>query len=185
MRGYNLRRRKALAAPAETNRVPLDVYLSTSWEPDAEYVDGMIEERPMGEFDHSSWQHAIELWFARHAKEWSIRVRPELRLQVTPGNYRVPDITILDRQRPIEQVITHPPLAVIEILSPEDSLARMLKKLREYQLMGIQTILVLNPGGDDHYRFSASGLMPLEETAFVLPGSSCRFDLDEIKKLLD
>jgi hypothetical protein len=61
----------------------------------------------------------------------------------------------------------------------------MLKKLREYQQMGIQTILVLNPGGEDHYRFSAFGLTPLEETAFGLPGSSCRFDLDEIKNLLD
>jgi hypothetical protein len=61
----------------------------------------------------------------------------------------------------------------------------LLKKLREYQQMGIQTILVLNPGGDDHYRFSAFGLTPLQETAFDRPGSSCRFDLDEIKKLLD
>jgi len=74
---------------------------------------------------------------------------------------------------------------VIEILSPEDSLPRMLKKLREYEQMGIQTILILNPNGDEHYRFSAFGLTPLKETAFDLPGSACRFDLDEVKKLLD
>jgi len=36
--------------------VPLEVYLRTSdFEPDAEYVDGVIEERPLGEYDHSSW----------------------------------------------------------------------------------------------------------------------------------
>jgi Uma2 family endonuclease len=174
-----------LAAPAQTNRVPLEVYLSTSWEPDAEYVDGVIEERPMGEYDHSSWQHGIELWFAQHAKEWNIRVRPELRVQVSPHKFRVPDVTILDRNQPIEQIITHPPIAVIEILSPEDSVSRMLKKLREYQQMGIQTILILDPGTEEHYRFSAFGLTPLAETTFDLPGSSCRFDLDEIKKLLD
>jgi hypothetical protein len=34
--------------------VPLEVYLSTSWEPDAEYIDGVVEERPIGEYDHSS-----------------------------------------------------------------------------------------------------------------------------------
>jgi len=174
-----------MAAPAQTTHVPLEVYLSTSWEPDAEYVDGVIEERPMGQYDHSSWQHAVELWFARHAKEWNIRVRPELRVQVSATSWRVPDVTVLDREQPVEQIITHPPLAVIEILSPEDSLSRMLIKLREYHQMGIQTILVLNPGGEDHYRFSASGLTPLTETAFNLPGSTCRFDLDEIKKLLD
>jgi Uma2 family endonuclease len=172
-----------MAAASQTTHVPLEVYLSTSWEPDAEYVDGVIEERPMGQFDHSSWQHAIELWFAQHAKEWNIRVRPELRVQVSRDNYRVPDVTILDRSLPVEQIITHPPLAVIEILSPEDSLGRMMKKLSEYEQMGIRTILVLNPNGE-HYRYQG-GLKNLTETSFDLPGSSCRFDLDEIKKLLD
>jgi Uma2 family endonuclease len=174
-----------MAAPAQTTRVPVDVYLRTSWEPDAEYVDGIIEERPIGEWSHADWQAAVVEFFRRRRTEWNVRVAPELRVQVNPTNYRVPDVTILDRSRQIEQIITHPPLAVIEILSPEDSLSRMLIKLREYQQMGIQTILVLNPGGDDHYRFSAFGLTPLKETAFNLPGSACHFDLDEIKKLLD
>jgi Uma2 family endonuclease len=174
-----------VAAPAPTNRVPLDVYLRTAWEPDAEYVDGVIEERPMGEYDHSSWQHAIELWFSRHAKEWNIRVRPELRVQVTLHKFRVPDVTILDRSLPIEQIITHPPIAVIEILSPEDTFPRMLNKLREYEQMGIQSILVLDPCADQHYRFSKFGLVPFDTPAFDFPGSACRFDRDEIKKLLD
>jgi Uma2 family endonuclease len=174
-----------MAAPAQTNRVPLDVYLRTSWEPDAEYVDGVIEERPMGEWNHADWQAAVVEFFRNRRAEWNIRVAPELRVQVSPDKFRVPDVTILDRNQPVEQIITHPPIAVIEILSPEDSVSRMLKKLREYQQMGIQTILVLNPGGEDHYRFSAFGLTPLQETAFELPGSSCRFDLEEIKKLLD
>lgn len=173
-----------MAATVQMTQVPVQVYLNSSYEPDAEYVDGLIEERPMGEYDHSSWQHAIELWFAQHAKEWGIRVRPELRVQVTPGNFRVPDVTILDRNRPIEQVITHPPIAVVEILSPEDALSRMMSKLGEYERMGIQTILVLDPDGK-HYRFREGGLKPLSAEPFDLPGSLCRFDLAEIEKLLD
>jgi Uma2 family endonuclease len=174
-----------LAAPAPTNRVPLEVYLTTSWEPDAEYVDGVIEERPMGEWNHADWQAAVLEYFRKRRAEWNIRVAPELRVQVSASRFRVPDVTVLDRNQPLEQVISRPPIAVIEILSPEDAIARMLKKLREYQQMGIQTILILDPGGDEHYRFSAFGLTPLTETAFDLPGSSCRFDLEGIKKLLD
>ena len=34
--------------------VPVEVYLRSSYEPDAEYVDGIIEERPMGEYDHAA-----------------------------------------------------------------------------------------------------------------------------------
>jgi hypothetical protein len=32
-----------------TTNIPVEVYLRSSYEPDAEYVDGKIEERPMGE----------------------------------------------------------------------------------------------------------------------------------------
>jgi Uma2 family endonuclease len=138
----------------------------------------------MGEFDHSSWQHAIELWFAQRAKEWGIRVRPELRIQVSRGNFRVPDVTVLDRNLAIEQVITHPPLAVFEVLSPEDTVTRMMTKLDDYERMGIQTILILDPNGK-HFRYSEGRLEPLTSSAFDLPGSASRFDLAEIEKLLD
>jgi len=169
------------AAPQLT---PLEIYLNSSFEPDAEYVDGAIEERPMGEYDHSTWQHAIELWFSRNSAEWGIRVRPELRIQVAPDRFRVPDVTILDRSLPIEQVITHPPIAVFEILSPEDTVARMLNKLKDYEQMGIRAIFLLDPAGQ-HFRYEAGSLQKLSETAFELPGSNCRFDLLEIQRLLD
>ena len=42
-----------------TTHVPVEVYLRSSYEPDAEYVDGAIEERAVGENDHSAWQEAI------------------------------------------------------------------------------------------------------------------------------
>jgi Uma2 family endonuclease len=112
--------------------VPLQVYLhSSEYEPDAEYVDGEIEERPMGEFDHNAWQQAIQLWFWQHAKEWNTRVVPEQRIRVAQTRFRVPDVTVLDRSRPIEQIVTHPPIAVFEVLSPEDTLRRLTRKLED------------------------------------------------------
>ena len=174
-----------MASSPQIAHVPVELYLRSSYEPDAEYVDGVIEERPMGQFDHSSWQHAIELWFARHAAEWGIRVRPELRIQVARTNFRVPDVTVLDRSLPVEQIITRPPIAVVEILSPEDSHARLMIKLADYERMGIRTILVLDPENGDHRRYLGGRLEPLPSEAFELPGSVCRFDLSEIVRLLD
>jgi hypothetical protein len=42
--------------------VPLDQYLNHAgdFEPDADYVDGEIELRPMGQYDHATWQDAID-----------------------------------------------------------------------------------------------------------------------------
>jgi Uma2 family endonuclease len=169
---------------AATTFVPVEEYLRSSFEPDAEYVDGEIEERAVGENDHSAWQDAILAWFRQQARAGQIRVRPELRVQVAPTCFLVPDVTLLDRNRPIEPIATHPPVAVFEILSPGDALKRVMAKCGRYEQMGIRTILVIDPDGPK-YRYAGGRLEPLEARAFDLPGSLSRFDLGEIEKLLD
>ncbi len=169
---------------AATTFITVDEYLRSSFEPDAEYIEGEIEERNLGENDHSAWQDAISAWFRQQRKTGQIRVRPELRVQVAPDCFLVPDVTLLDRNRPIEQIVTHPPVAVFEILSPTDALKRVMAKCGRYERMGIRTILVIDPDGPK-YRYLEGRLEPLEARAFDLPGSLARFDLDEIEKLLD
>ena len=60
----------------------------------------------------------------------------------------------------------------------------MMTKLREYEQMGIKTILVLDPNGRS-FRYLSSRLEPLPAEPFDLPGSACHFDLAGIEKLLD
>src|SRR5271157_4070687 len=133
--------------------VPVEAYLRSTYEPDAEYVDGQIQERPVGEYDHASWQAALLEYFTAHKHDWNIRVLAELRVQVSATRFRVPDVIVLDRDRAIEQVITHPPLAVFEILSPEDTMARTLDKLLDYERMGIAGIFLIDPKSEGRYRF--------------------------------
>ncbi|MGO9336494.1 MAG: Uma2 family endonuclease [Terracidiphilus sp.] len=169
---------------ATSTFVSVEEYLRSSFDPDAEYIDGQIQERAVGENDHSAWQDAICAWFRQQAKEAQIRVRPELRVQVAPACFLVPDVTLLDRNRPIEKIATHPPVAVFEILSPTDTLKRIMAKCGHYHRMGIRTILVIDPDGPK-YRYDAGRLEELELRSFDLPGSTAHFDLDEIEKLLD
>jgi Uma2 family endonuclease len=168
---------------ATTTHVPVEVYLRSSYEPDAEYVDGKIEERPMGEFDHASWQQAIQRWFWQHEKEWNIRVLPELRVQVAATRYRVPDVTVLDRSRPIEQIITHPPLAVFEVLSPEDSLQRLKRKMEDYRTMGIPEIWVIDPQDSTFCRYE--NLQLQRNDTFSHAEKGIVFDMNQLKNLLD
>jgi hypothetical protein len=62
-------------------------YLRSSFSPDVEYIDGQIEQRNMGENDHSAWQEALCAWFRAQAIPAGIRVRPELRVQVDAHAY--------------------------------------------------------------------------------------------------
>jgi Uma2 family endonuclease len=168
---------------ATTTRVPVDVYLRSSFEPDAEYVDGQIQERPMGEDDHSAWQNAICLWFNLHAKEWNVRVRPELRIQVSASRFRVPDVALLDRAQPLQQIATMPPLAVFEILAPEDTVRRLKQKLEDYREMGIPQIWVIDPQDGSFSRYEERELR--REKDFSEPSQGIAFANEQIKDLLD
>jgi Uma2 family endonuclease len=166
--------------------VTVEEYLRSSFSPDAEYIDGQIVERKstMGENDHSAWQKAIVVWFESQAVRAGIRVRPELRVQVNTFMFLIPDVTLLDRQRPVEPFATHPPIAVFEVLSRGDSLKELMEKGAHCEKMGIRTILVIDPDGPA-YRFRDAKLEPLAERRFTLEGSQALFDLDEIGKLVD
>jgi Uma2 family endonuclease len=167
---------------ATSTHVPIEVYLRSSYEPDAEYVDGEIEERPMGEFDHAAWQAAIQRWFFLHDREWNINVLPELRIQVAPTRFRVPDVTVLDFSQPVEQIVTHAPIAVFEVLSPEDTIKRLKHKLEDYAAMGIPQIWVVDPEDGSFSRYENKQLLNREH--FDEPGRRISFAVDEIAKLL-
>jgi Uma2 family endonuclease len=166
---------------ATATKVPLEVYLrSSEYEPDAEYVDGVIEERPVGEFDHAAWQLAVLRYFLNCA-EWKVKALPELRVQVSATRFRVPDVTVLRPDAPREQIITHPPLMVFEILSPEDTVTRMLVKLGDYAAMGIRGIFVIDPATDTYYIYRQDSLDHIDGPCTV---EALQINFDEIKGLL-
>ena len=167
------------------NLVPMQDYLRSEsmYEPDAEYVDGVIEERPMGQWDHSTWQAAIMEWFAVHAMEWHIRVLPELRIRVAPTRVRIPDVAILDRSQPKEQVPTRPPFAVFEVLSPEDTIPRTKLRLADFAAMGVRHIWLVDPATSLWQTYVDGELKPA--THFGSPGDRLYFPVSDIAVYLD
>jgi Uma2 family endonuclease len=163
--------------------ISVNDYLKMVTDPDCEFVNGEVEERNVGEYDHATWQTIIAAFFEVRGREWGIKARTELRVQVGPENFRIPDVTVLSREAPREQIITHPPVAVFEILSPEDSMTRMLEKLDDYERMGIRAIWVIEPRKNRYYKFEVGKLIPA--SVFELPGSSFTVSLSEIEKLIE
>jgi len=167
---------------ATAAHIPLEVYLHSDFQPDAEYIDGELRERPMGEDDHSAWQDAICAWFREHMDEWNIRVRPELRVQVKAQNYLVPDVSILDAANPKEKIATQPPLAVFEVWSPENKIREMMRKLSLYEQMGIPQIWFIDPADPVWQRFEDGRLLDCE--TFSQPERGIQFEMSEIGKLV-
>jgi Uma2 family endonuclease len=67
------------------------------------------------------------------------------RIRVSATRFRVPDITVLSREQPIEPVFTRPPLLVIEILSREDTLRSYERRITDYLDFGVAHIWIIDP----------------------------------------
>ncbi len=103
------------------------------------------------------------------------------------SRFRVPDVNLLSRSAPIEQIIVTSPLAVFEILSPENRMSAMMEKFADYERMGIAGIWIIEPGKSAEkaigYGYHSG---KLETTAtFGLPSLGVTFTMQEIAAFID
>jgi len=176
-----------MASAAHTPYLSVDDYLAHTYRPEVDYVDGHLEERNLGEYDHSTLQFAVARVLHSNRHAWHIRVAVELRVQTSPGRFRVPDVAVLSADGPKEQIVRRPPLLCLEVLSPEDTLRRMLDRVQDYFTMGVpevwifdpqqRQVMVCAPGGFITQR--ASGLLELAGTPIVLDIAEVFSALDE------
>jgi Uma2 family endonuclease len=120
-------------------------YLHTSYDPDCDYVDGVVVERNVGEKDHSKLQRALIIYFYQRRKELRAHVYPEQRVQVSPTRFRVPDVCVVIGEEPDEQIFTAPPFLCGEILSPEDRFFTTVERCNDYLKMGVPYVWILDP----------------------------------------
>lgn len=120
--------------------MPLGEYLSTSYHPDRDYVDGRLIDRNVGELDHSYLQVLI----AELLKKRGLIPFPGLRVQLSATRFRVPDV-LATRQMPRNRFLREPPYIVVEILSREDKAAEIADKVDDYLDFGVPNIWVIDP----------------------------------------
>ncbi|MGA3211385.1 MAG: Uma2 family endonuclease [Terriglobales bacterium] len=166
-----------------TVQVSLAEYLAASYRPDCDYIYGELEERHVGEKEHSAVQAFFVLWLGLHEKEWKLEAFPELRIQVATDRVRVADIAVLRQDEPYESVLTRPPLAIVEVLSPEDRISRYQDRLEDYRRMGIPAIWVIDPGHRGAFNCSGGVWVPAEE--FRIRDTDVRIPMTQLWSKLD
>ncbi len=166
-----------------TTQVSLDEYLRTDYEPDCDYVDGELEERNLGEQEHSLTQAFFIKWLAKHEDDWKLEACPEIRMRVSRGRVRVADIAVLPLNLSFEAVLTTPPVAIIEVLSPEDRVSRYQQRLDDYRAMGVANVWVIDPMRRKAYDCSQGGWQPVDK--LLIANSLVDVPLDPLWKKLD
>ena len=163
----------------------IDEYLRTSYHPDADFVDGEIEERNLGEYEHGRIQWLIGVYFGIREKDWQIQGITEQRIRVAPNRVRICDLVLLRADAPREKVTETPPLLCIEILSPEDRLARAKEVLTDYLNMGVQNLWLIDPLRRAAFAFDATGLHEADPTRLSVPNTPIHLDLTEAFAAID
>jgi Uma2 family endonuclease len=124
--------------------VSVEEYLTTDYSPDVDYVDGVLENRNAGHRTHAIVQTLIAGFLLRLRQALGVLVVVEQRIKVSPTRYRVPDVCVMAKD-PGEEVFTTPPFLCVEVVSPDDRMSRMLKKIGDYLSMGVRYVWVVYP----------------------------------------
>jgi Uma2 family endonuclease len=164
---------------AATTLIPVEEYLKTVYRPDRDYVDGVVEERNLGELDHGLIQTRLASFFLGLYKHSGLLPVTELRMRVRENKYRVPDV-VVTRGKPDEQILTKPPVLCIEILSPEDRLSRLNRRVQDYLEFGVPVVWVVDPAEKIVWIYRRNGLERATGEAIKLDGTSIEVPFSEI-----
>jgi Uma2 family endonuclease len=128
---------------------------------------------------------ALAFLFRQNRKAWDIEVYTELRVQVSANNYRVPDVTVTRAGLEWERILRTPALLFIEILSPEDTLSRIRRRVDDYLRFGTENVWVIDPELRKAYVCSATGFQEPESGVLTVAGTPIRVVLSELFAELD
>jgi len=131
-----------MAALPNQPLISVEEYQNTSYDPDVEFVDGVLVERQVGDWLHSLIQSNV--LFALRRKYPQLKVVAELRSSVTGTRYRLPDVCVL-LAAPKTRYLLEAAFLVVEVLSEGDVMSVVLEKLKEYATKGVQNIWLIDP----------------------------------------
>jgi Uma2 family endonuclease len=156
---------------AATTLVSVEEYLRSDYEPDMDFVDGVLEERNVGEFDHGDLQLELLVWLRTHGTALNLYPCISIRTQISPTRFRVLDMVILRGKRKRGQrFVTSPPEVAIEILATNDSPRRVQCVVDDCLQFGIPQVWVIDP---------------LNRRAWVYTRGECHEALDRILRIED
>lgn len=167
--------------------VPLEEYLTTSYEYDCDWVEGELRERGMPDEHHSATQGLLLAYFWAMRLELGVRARTELRFRVAARRYRVPDLALLLASSPFGGVPDTPPLLCVEIVSPDDRMSEMQEKIADYVRMGVRSVWIVDPHKRTLFAADVDGVHPVEVlslagTSVRLTGAEIFAELDELER---
>jgi Uma2 family endonuclease len=110
---------------------------------------------------------------------------PECRTRVVTSRYRIPDVLLV--AEPVNRKARFygdVPLVVIEILSPDDRMKVTIERFTDYQTLGVQRIIQMDPEAYITHVFEANNLIRRELDNLALADRPIPFNTRELYEQL-
>jgi Uma2 family endonuclease len=164
--------------------IPVGEYLGSVYRPDVDYVDGVLVERNVGEFDHADVQWAVRRLLDQ-LYEHGYRATQQTRLQVSASRHRVPDVCLMPLGWRKTQIIREAPLLCVEVLSPRDTVLKMRTRCEDYLKMGVPQLWIFDPQSRTTFVMDRAGVVERSEGALEISGTSHAIDIAAVFAVLD
>ena len=164
------------------SHIPVGEYLGSVYRPDVDYVDGVIEERNVGEIDHAALQRVLLFALASFEETLNVYALQEVRVQTQATRYRVPDVCLLPADKVPEKIVTEAPLLCVEVLSPRDTVTRMRARCADYLRMGVEEIWIFDPETEIAYVLREDSLQEVRSGEIRLAASGIHINVEQVFK---
>ena len=160
-------------------------YLTTGYEPDCEFDEGTLLQRNTGELPHSLVITEVAAFLYARRKQYRIQVLTILRIRIGPGQYRVPDVCVYTQPAPRDPIPSSPPFIAIEIVSPDDRMIQMRKKIDEFLAFGVPYVWLIDPERRLADVYNASGFHEAHDGVLRTEDPAIAVPLAELFQALD
>jgi Uma2 family endonuclease len=123
--------------------VPVEEYLSTTYRPNCEYIDGVLRPKPMPTRKHGLMEGWLVVLIQRAFPEFEAVT--EVTVRIHADRYLVPDLLVQRRDRIQDPYPIEPVHLCAEILSPDDRMSEVFAKCEEYHAWGVATTWIIDP----------------------------------------
>lgn len=118
-------------------------YLSTTYKPACDYIDGVLHPKNMPTWKHGLIQGSLMMLINQGFRQFL--AASEVTVKIRTGKYFVPDLIVQRRDRIQDPYPSEPVHLCVEILSPEDRISETFAKCEEYHAWGVETTWVIDP----------------------------------------
>src|SRR5712692_3359287 len=162
--------------------VSVEEYLNTIYHPDCDYVDGRVVERNLGELDHSDLQGEVVVYFRLRRKQWGVHAFLELRVQVSPTRFRIPDVCVTVGAKPTEQILRTPPFRFWQSRSCQRKIENgtFWRELPTTWHFGVRYVWVIDPRSKEGWVHTTAGVEQVKDGILRTQDPALEMSLPEI-----